>query len=100
MRLPERLLDFFRREVQAEESAGFHRLQRIPDSHVQLRYCVALPEFPDVHPLLQFRFERALGYGHGDWDFVVEENVADVFAAFVEVINYCRELPDRIRAAV
>ena len=66
----------------------------------QLRYCVALPEFPDVHPLLQFRFERALGYGHGDWDFVVEENVADVFAAFVEVINYCRELPDRIRAAV
>ncbi len=41
--------------------------------HAQLRYVVALPEFQHVHPLSQFRFERALGFGQGDWNFIVEE---------------------------
>ena len=68
--------------------------------HAQLRYCVALPEFHDVHPLSQFCFEDALGVGRGDWDFIIEENVDDSFALFTEVVRYSFELPDRIRAHV
>lgn len=64
----------------------------------QLRYCVAMPEFPDVHPLSQFCFERSLGFGLGDWDYIVEENVDDVMALFADVVRYCVALPDRIRA--
>lgn len=66
--------------------------------HAQLRYVVARPEFKDVHPLTQFWFERALGFGHGDWDFIVEENVDDTFALFSDVVTYSFALPDRIRA--
>jgi hypothetical protein len=66
----------------------------------QLRYVVALAEFKGVHPLLQFGFERALGMGRGDWNFIVEENVDDVFSLFSEVVKYSSELPDRIRAEV
>jgi|SRR5579864_3655969 len=66
----------------------------------QLRYCVARPEFKGIHPLLQFRFERAVGFGLGDWDYIVEENVDNVFALFPEVVQYSFDLPDRIRAAV
>jgi hypothetical protein len=66
----------------------------------QLRYCVAMPEFAHVHPLSQFCFERALGFGLGDWDYIVEENVDDTMALFAEVIDYCLALPARIRAEV
>jgi len=66
----------------------------------QLRYVVARSEFVGVHPLIQFGFELALGFGLGDWDFIVEENVDDVFSLFTEVVNYSYELPDRIRAEV
>jgi hypothetical protein len=66
----------------------------------QLRYRVVLPEFRDTHPLLQFCFENALGFGHGHWDFIVEENVDSSFVLFAEVIRYCVELPDKIRAHV
>ena len=64
----------------------------------QLRYCVAMPEFPNVHPLSQFCFERAVGFGLGDWNYIVEGNVGDVMALFADVVRYCVELPDRIRA--
>lgn len=66
----------------------------------QLRYVVARPEFKDVHPLSQFCFERAIGLGHGCWDYIVEENVEDAFALFADVITYSYELPDRIRAEI
>jgi hypothetical protein len=66
----------------------------------QLRYVVSRPEFKDIHPLSQFGFEAALGFGFGDWDFIVEENVDDVFSLLPEVVTYSYELPDRIRAAV
>ncbi len=66
----------------------------------QLRYVVARPEFKDVHPLLQFRFERALGFGQGDWDFIVAENVDDALSLFADVVAYSYALPDRIRAEV
>jgi hypothetical protein len=54
----------------------------------------------DRHPLTQFGFERALGFGWGHWDFIVEENVDEVFQLFKEVIAYSVELPDRIQKAV
>ena len=68
--------------------------------HAQLRYAVSFPEFKDRHPLTQFGFERALGFGWGHWDFIVEENVDDIFQLFAEVVAYSAELPDRIRKAV
>ena len=68
--------------------------------HAQLRYAVSFPEFTDRHPLTQFGFERALGFGWGHWDFIVEENVDDIFQLFAEVVAYSAELPDRIRKAV
>jgi hypothetical protein len=64
----------------------------------QFRYVVIRPEFTDIHPLSQFRFERALGMGLGDWDYIVEENVDEVFRIFAEVVEYSFTLPDRIRA--
>jgi hypothetical protein len=68
--------------------------------NAQMRYRVARPEFTTVHPLSQFCFEKALGCGFGDWNFIVEENVDDVFALFAEVVMFSYHLPDRIRAFV
>jgi hypothetical protein len=65
--------------------------------NAQMRYCVAMPEFEDIHPLNQFCFERALGFGNGDWDFIIEENVDNVIALFSDIVRYCVALPDRIR---
>ena len=65
----------------------------------QLRYCVVRPEFKDVHALSQFRLERAMGFGLGDWDYIVEENVDAVFSLFAEVVQYSFDLPDRMRTA-
>jgi hypothetical protein len=92
------------------DKLGFHRCRygaRDIAVHVdfggrsaQLRYAVSFPEFKDRHPLTRFSFERALGFGHGHWDFIVEENVDEVFQLFKEVIAYSIELPDRIQKAV
>lgn len=68
--------------------------------NAQLRYVVVHNEFKKVHPLFQFRFEQILGFGKGDWDFIVEENVDDVFAMLSDVVRYCFELPGRMRLAV
>lgn len=68
--------------------------------HAQLCYGVAFPEFKDRHPLTQFGFERALGFGCGHWDFIVEENVDEVFDVFSDVVEYAQALPGRIRNAV
>jgi len=68
--------------------------------HAQLRYVISFPEFKERDPLAQFGFERALGFGWGHWDYIVEENADDVFQLFSEVIAYSVELPDRIRKAV
>lgn len=68
--------------------------------HAQLPYVVSFPEFKDRHPLSQFGFERALGFGYGDWNFIVEENVDEVFEVFTEVVAYAAELPERIRKAI
>lgn len=67
--------------------------------YAQLRYSVVRPEFKGVHPLSQFRFERAMGFGFGYWNYIVEENVDAVFSLFAEVVRYSFDLPDRIRAA-
>lgn len=62
----------------------------------QLRYGVLFPEFGHY----EFGFERTLGAGFGDWDFIVEENVDDVFGLFTEVVAYSSQLPARIKNAV
>jgi hypothetical protein len=66
----------------------------------QLRCVVLFPEFNDRHPLTQFGFERGLGFGWSHWDFIVEENVDEVFEVFTEVVAYAAELPERIRRAI
>ncbi len=66
----------------------------------QLRYGVCFAEFKERHALTQFGFERAVGFGFGDWNFIVEENVEETFQVFAEVIAYSIELPERIRKAV
>lgn len=64
----------------------------------QLRYFVSVPEFTNLHPYHRFGFEQALGgFGHGHWNFIIEENVDDVFALFGELVRYSFELPQRIR---
>ncbi len=68
--------------------------------HAQMRYVVWFPEFKNRHPLTQFGFEHALGFGYGSWDFIVEENVDEVFEVFTEVVAYAAELPERIRKAI
>ena len=67
--------------------------------YAQLRYSVVRPEFKGVHRLSQFRLERAMGFGFGEWDYIIEENVDAVFSLFAEVVQYCFDLPDRMRAA-
>jgi hypothetical protein len=67
--------------------------------NAQLRYCVARPEFKSVHPLKQFVFECAMGFGFGHWDYIIEENVDAVFSLFAEVVQYCLDLPHRMRTA-
>jgi hypothetical protein len=66
----------------------------------QLHYVVSRPDFPADHLPSRFAFERVLGFGHGDWDFIVEENVDDVFSLFPDLVVYSYQLPDRIRAEV
>jgi hypothetical protein len=67
--------------------------------YAQLRYSVSRPEFKSVHPLCQFAFERAMGFGFGHWNYIIEENVDAAFSLFAEVVQYSLDLPDRIRAA-
>jgi hypothetical protein len=62
----------------------------------QLRYEVAVHS---IEPSITFEragFEVALGAGHGDWDFIVEENVSDSMALLGEVVTYVAELPRRL----
>ncbi len=69
----------------------------------QLRYRVRFPEWKGpLNPLnwLRFGFERTLGFGFGDWNFIVEENVEEVFQLFTEVIAYSSELPERVIRAI
>jgi len=66
----------------------------------QFRYCVVRPEIKRPHHLMGFCFERAMGFGLGDWDYITDKNVDDSFVLFPELVQYNFELPDRIRAAI
>ena len=62
----------------------------------QLRYEVAVQS---IEPSVTFEragFEVALGAGHGDWDFIVEENVSDSMTLLGELVTYAAELPRRL----
>lgn len=61
----------------------------------QLRYGVYLPDFERSNR--ELCMETALGFGMGNWDYIVEENVDQVFAIFSTAIEYCLALPERLR---
>jgi hypothetical protein len=65
----------------------------------QMRYSATPLPYRAVHPMGNFCFEMALGMGFGHWNYIVEENVDDVFALLEELIKYAVELPQRIVAA-
>jgi hypothetical protein len=46
----------------------------------QLRYNVAIQSTEPPVTLERVGFEVLLGVGHGDWDFIVEENLSDSMA--------------------
>ncbi len=68
--------------------------------HAQMRYSITPSEFQALHPLGRFCFEVALGMGFGHWNYIVEENVDDVFLLFEDLIKYAVDLPRRMRAAI
>lgn len=67
--------------------------------NAQLRYSVTPSELRVLHPR-SFCFEVALGMGFGHWNYIVKENVEDVFLLFEELIKYAVDLPRRMRAAI
>jgi hypothetical protein len=70
-------------------------------NNAQLRYGVTTSEFRnEARGQRQFCFEVALGMGLGWWNYIVEENVDDVFLLFEELIQYAASLPRRIREAI
>ena len=62
----------------------------------QLRYEVAVQSIEPSATFERAGFEVALGAGHGDWDFIVEENVSDSVALLGELVTYVAELPRRL----
>jgi len=62
----------------------------------QLRYEVAVHSTEPPVTFERAGFEVALGAGHGDWDFIVEENVNDSMALLGELVTYVAELPRRL----
>jgi hypothetical protein len=41
-----------------------------------------------------------MGFGLGDWDYIIEENLDATFSLFAEVVQYSFELPDRIKSVM
>jgi hypothetical protein len=64
----------------------------------QLRYSVIPSEFRPFQPP-GLCFEIALGMGLGHWNYIVEENVDEVFLLFEELIKYAVNLPKRMMEA-
>ena len=70
-------------------------------NYAQLRYGIVLHDLREKVPHHQgLAFESVLGFGFGHWNYIVEENVDDIFDLFAEVVAYVVELPTRIRRAV
>jgi hypothetical protein len=67
--------------------------------NAQLCYGVRPADYRALHPFGRFCFEDTLGMGLGQWNYIVEENVDDVFLLFEELIKYAVLLPRRIKAA-
>ena len=64
--------------------------------HSQLRYEVAVVS---TQPTLSFKragFEVALGAGFGQWDFIVEENLADSMLLLSECVRFVAALSKRL----
>jgi hypothetical protein len=64
----------------------------------QLRYGIIPSQFRN-EAVDRLSFEVVLGMGVGWWDYIVEENVQDVFRLLEELIQYAASLPRRLREA-
>ena len=62
----------------------------------QLRYNVAVQCTEPPVTLERVGFEVTLGVGHGDWDFIVEENLSDSMAILGDFVTYSADLPRRL----
>jgi hypothetical protein len=63
----------------------------------QLRYHVALLEFESRRGENRFSLDRAFGFGFGDWDFIIEENLENSVQMLCEAVRYSVALPDKVR---
>lgn len=69
-------------------------------SSAQLRYTITLPEYRNAAIGLGgggFVFETIFGMGLGWWNYIVEENVDDVFLLFEQLIQDVVTLPRRMK---
>lgn len=64
----------------------------------QLGYEIAVCSAESAVDFKRAGFEVMLGAGHGNWDFIVEENVGDSMILLGEFVNYVAELPKRLPA--
>jgi hypothetical protein len=62
----------------------------------QIGYEVAVQSTEPSVTFERAGFEVVLGAGHGNWDFIVEENVSDSMALLGELVRYVGELPRRL----
>jgi hypothetical protein len=63
--------------------------------YAQLRYGLTL-ETAAGKLRLSRRFEGAIGVGHGDWDFLTEENAVESIALLGELIEDVAQWPSRL----
>lgn len=64
--------------------------------YAQLRYSLRLETVAGMLNLSR-GFEAAFGAGHGDWDFLTEENAPDSIAMLGDLIDAAAQWPARLR---
>jgi hypothetical protein len=65
-------------------------------SLAQLRYQVTVTAGEPPLALRRLAFESLFGIARGDWDFIVEEDLADAVALLCECVGYLSTLPHRL----
>ena len=80
------------------ELAGSHVVVSIDYGarSTQLGYDVAVESNERPAKLAGAGFERALGIGHGNWDFITEKNLSESIILLSEFVTYVAKLPQRL----